>query len=267
MSGPQPIEGILLLRGKLKDLVQEVEAASVHAVLVSVNPGLDVAAEIGFDQKLNLWVLTLKNQKVPQALIAHELCHMLQFNNKSWLETRISLANGTDERHEFLRDWIQSLLWDSWADFEASRRGFNICGYAHDYFVQYVQSLKTFETHMERSLSPTEIVKLAIDYTYKALDAKLCGFRAEWRECETEFERVAPQARIIGKSITNAMFSHDVYKPEGIIPAFEAILQTIDHAFPELETLRFLSIERSPLTTEVVASSGHQRSQRTRKSS
>ncbi len=258
MSQLRPIGKVLPLRGKLGRLVEEVEASTSHPVMVSLNPKLDVAAEIGFEDEADTWILSLKNPKTPRALIGHELCHLLQFSNPTWKETRITLIRGADTRYDFLRDWIQSLLWDPWADFEAARRGFDICGYAYPYFIQYVESLRNFSTRMERFLSPVDLAKLSIDYTYKALDGRLCGFKREWAECNREFRRVAPRASKLGSAIVNIMLTHDINTPKGVAQAFPEILQVIDDTLPQLELKKNL-LMRSRLVTSLPVVAADQR--------
>ncbi len=265
MSQRQPIEEILPLRGRLRKLVEEVEASSAHRVLATIDSGLDVAAEIGFEDEEDAWVLTLKSSDAPEALIAHELCHLFQFSDAEWKQTRITLARGADTRYDFLRDWIQSLLWDPWADYEASRRGFDICGYAYPYFVQYLEGLRNFETGMERSMSPVDLVKLSIDYTYKALDGKLCGFTQEWRECEGEFQRVAPRASRLGSSIVATMLEEDIHIPKGVAQAFPKILQAVDDTLPDLELRENLIMSSRLVTSMAVAAADRTSVSRSRK--
>lgn len=259
MSSPRPVGKILPLKGRLKQLVEEVEADTSHSVLAVVDSRLDVAAEIGFEDANDAWILTLKSVDAPEALVGHELCHLFQFGDPGWRETRITLARGADARYDFLRDWLQSLLWDPWADYEASRRGFDICGYAYPYFIQYVDSLKSFSTRMERSMSPVDLAKFAIDYTYKALDGRLCGFRREWVECEKEFQRVAPRASKMGSEIVEIMTEEDVNSPQGVARAFPEILQVIDDALPDLDLGRYL-IMRSRLVPSVKIAAEDRRS-------
>lgn len=232
------------MKGKLKKLAEEVEQETRHRVYLSIDSRIDVAAEISFDEERDAWNLTLKNRRVPQALIAHELCHLFQFTDPKWDRTRITITGSGGPRYSFLRDWLQSLLWDPWVDYEALRRGFDICGYAHPYFRAYIDSLQEYQTNVERYCSQSEIFKLAIDYTYKALDNRLCGFNNEWRECEQEFQRVAPGARRIGSEIADAMLAHDVHAPEGVAAAFYEILAIMDESLPELEAGRHLRMPR-----------------------
>lgn len=258
------------MRGRLRRLVDDVEAKTPYPVLAVINQRLDVAAEIGFEDDSDAWVLTLKDTEAPQALIGHELCHLFQFSDESWKETRITLAKGANTMYDFLKDWIQSLLWDPWADFEAARRGFDICGYAHPYFVQYVESLRNFSTRMERFMSPVDLVKLSIDYTYKALDGRLCGFKKEWMECEREFLRVAPRASKLGSEIVNTMLAENINTPQGVAQAFSGILQIIDGTLPELDMKRNL-VMSSGLVTSLSVATADRRSRsgsgKTRKSS
>ncbi len=265
MSQLQPIDKILPLKGRLRKLVEEVEAGTSHPVLAAIDSRLDVAAEIGFEDEADAWVLTLKSSDAPEALIGHELCHLFQFSDASWKQTRITLARGADTRYDFLRDWIQSLLWDPWADFEASRRGFDICGYAHPYFVQYLEGLKNFETGMERSMSSVDLVKLSIDYTYKALDGKLCGFSQEWRDCEREFQRVAPRASNLGSTIVATMLAEDINSPKGVARAFPKILQAIDDTLPDLELRENLMMSSRLVTSMAVAAADRTSVSRSRK--
>jgi len=265
LSQPQPVGEILSLKGRLQKLVEEVEATTLHHVLATIDSRLDVAAEIGFEDEAYAWVLTLKSSDAPQALIGHELCHLFQFSDTAWKQTRITLARGADTRYDFLRDWIQSLLWDPWADFEASRRGFDICGYAYPYFVQYIAGLRSFETRMERSMSPVDLVKLSIDYTYKALDGKLCGFSQEWKDCEREFQRVAPRASKLGSTITDTMLAEDTHSPKGVAQAFPKILQAIDDTHPDLELKRNLVMSSRLVTSMAVAAADRTSASRSRK--
>jgi hypothetical protein len=266
LSQPQPVGKILSLEGKLRKLVEEVEADTSHPVLATIESRLDVAAEIGFEDGADAWILTLKSSEAPEALIGHELCHLFQFSDPSWKQTRITLARRANTRYEFLRDWIQSLLWDPWADFEASRRGFDICGYARPYFVQYIEGLRNFATLMERSLSPVDLVKLSIDYTYKALDGKLCGFSGEWRECEREFQRVAPRMSKLGSTIVDMMLAVDMNSPKGVAQAFPKILQAIDDTLPELDLRKNLIMSSRLVTSMAVAAADRTSGSRNRKS-
>ncbi len=265
MSHPQPIGKILSLKGRLRKLVDEVQAGSSYPVLASIDSRLDVAAEIGFEDGSDAWVLTLKSSEAPEALIGHELCHLFQFSDASWKQTRITLARGADNRYDFLRDWIQSLLWDPWADFEASRRGFDICGYAYPYFVQYLEGLRNFETRLERSMSPSDLVKLSIDYAYKALDGKLCGFSQEWKECEREFQRVGPRASKLGSRIVDVMVAVDINSPKGVAQAFPRILQAIDDTLPDLELRENLIMSSRLATSMPVAAADRTSVSRSRK--
>lgn len=265
MSCPRPLNKILPLKGRLKKLVEEVEAATSWPVLGAIDSRLDVAAEIGFDDGAGAWVLTLKGLDAPEALVGHELCHLFQFGDSVWKETRITSARGADERYDFLRDWIQSLLWDPWADFEASRRGFDICGYAHPYFVQYLDGLRNFETHMEGGLSPVDLVKFSIDYTYKALDGKLCGFSQEWKECEREFQRVAPTASKLGSTIVETMLAEDINTPLGVALAFPKILRAIDDTIPDLELGENLMMNSRLVSSMAVAAADRTSVSRSRK--
>ncbi len=266
MSSPRPVGKILPLKGRLKRLVEEVEADTSHSVLAVVDSRLDVAAEIGFEDDSDAWILTLKSVDAPEALLGHELCHLFQFSSPEWKETRITVAKGADERYDFLRDWIQSLLWDPWADYEALRRGFDVCGYAYPYFTQYVESLRNFNARMERFMSPVDLVKFAIDYTYKALDGRLCGFKQEWMGCEKEFKRVAPRASKLGSEIFMIMSSADINTPKGVARAFPKILQVVDDVLPDLELGAHL-IMRSRLVPSVRVAAEDRRSySETRKS-
>lgn len=265
MSQPQPVDKILSLKGRLRKLVEEVEASTTHPVLAAIESKLDVAAEIGFENGEDAWVLTLKSSDAPEALIGHELCHLFQFGDPSWKQTRITLARGADTRYDFLRDWIQSLLWDPWADFEASRRGFDICGYAYPYFVQYIEGLRNFETRMERSMAPVDLVKLSIDYTYKALDGRLCGFSGEWRECEREFQRVAPRMSKLGSTIVDSMLAVDINSPRGVAQAFPKIVQAIDDTLPDLDLRANLMMSSSLVTSMAVAAADRTSVSRSRK--
>ncbi len=266
MGEPQPVGKILSLKGRLGRLVEEVEASGSHPVLATIDPRLDVAAEIGFEDDADAWVLTLKSSDAPEALIGHELCHLFQFSDASWKQTRITVARGADARYDFLRDWIQSLLWDPWADFEASRRGFDICGYAYPYFVQYIESLRSFSTRMERLMSPVDLVKLSIDYTYKALDGKLCGFSKEWKECEREFQRVAPRMSKLGSTIVDTMLGEEINNPRGVALAFRKILQAIDDTLPDLELKKNLTMSSRLVNSVPVAAADRRSAAGSRKS-
>lgn len=266
MGQPQPVGEILSLKGRLRKLVEEVEATTTHPVLATIDSRLDVAAEIGFEDGDDAWVLTLKSSEAPEALIGHELCHLFQFSDASWRQTRITLARGADTRYEFLRDWIQSLLWDPWADFEASRRGFDICGYAYPYFVQYIDGLRNFETRMEENMSPVDLVKLSIDYTYKALDGKLCGFSQEWKECEREFQRVAPRMSELGSIIADSMLAVEANTPKGVAQAFPKILEAIDDTLPGLKLRENLMMSSGLVSSMPVAAADRTSASRSRKS-
>ncbi len=266
MGQPQPVGKILSVKGRLERLVGEVEASSSHPVLAKIDPRLDVAAEIGFEDAADAWILTLKSSDAPEALIGHELCHLFQFSDASWKQTRITVARGADARYDFLRDWIQSLLWDPWADFEASRRGFDICGYAYPYFVQYIDSLRNFSTRMERFMSPVDLVKLSIDYTYKALDGRLCGFSKEWKECEKEFQRVAPRMSKLGSTIVDTMLGEEINNPRGVALAFQKILQAIDDTLPDLELKKNLIMSSRLVNSVPVAASDRRSASGNRKS-
>jgi hypothetical protein len=266
LNQAQPVGKILSLKGRLRKLVEEVEADTGHPVLATIDSGLDVAAEIGFEDDADAWILTLKSSDAPEALIGHELCHLFQFSDPSWKQTRITVARGAGTRYDFLRDWIQSLLWDPWADFEASHRGFDICGYAHPYFVQYIEGLRNFETGMERSMSPVDLVKLSIDYTYKALDGKLCGFSQEWKECEREFQRVAPRMSKLGSTIVDSMLAEEINTPRGVAQAFPKILEAIDNTLPGLDLRENLIMSSRLVTSMAVAAADRTSTSKSRKS-